>query len=111
MSAAPVERARERPLLATELQEAWQVLSPEERLEGLKLLPHGEAEDLLLALPARDQEELILGMAPGERRSWMRLLPPDDAADVIQEAPEEAREVLLALLDEPTRKEVAGLLA
>jgi len=41
----------------------------------------------------------------------MRLLPPDDAADVIQEAPEDAREQLLTLLDEPTRKEVAALLA
>jgi magnesium transporter len=41
----------------------------------------------------------------------MRLLPPDDAADVVQAAPDEAREALLGLLDEPTRKEVAALLA
>ena len=41
----------------------------------------------------------------------MRLLPPDDAADVIQEAPTEKREALLALLDEPTRREVTALLA
>src|SRR5262245_42667138 len=111
MTAATVERARERSLLVSELHDAWQVLSTEERLEGLKLLPHADAEDLLLGLPARDQAELILSMSPEERRSWMRLLPPDDAADVIQEAPEDAREQLLTLLDEPTRKEVAALLA
>ena len=111
MTPAAAKRARERSLLASELQHAWPVLSPEERVEGLTLLPHAEAEDLLLGLPAREQAELILAMSPGDRRSWMRLLPPDDAADVIQEAPEPEREALLALLDEPTRKEVAALLA
>jgi len=111
MTPAAAEQARERSLLASELEQAWPVLSLEERLEGLRLLPHAEAEDLLLGLPAREQAELILGMSPGDRRSWMRLLPPDDAADVIQAAPEEERDGLLALLDEPTRKEVAALLA
>jgi magnesium transporter len=106
-----IETARERSLLASELEDAWPVLSPEERLEGLRLLPHADAEDLLLSLAARDQAEIILGMAPAERRSWMRLLPPDDAADVIQEAPDTEREALLALLDDPTRHEVAALLA
>jgi len=103
--------ARERPLTAAELKEAWPVLSPEERLEGLRVLPHAEAEDFLLSLSARDQAELILSTSPAERRSWMRLLPPDDAADVIQAAPEEERENLLAVLDDPMRKEVAALLA
>ena len=111
MTPAAVERARERSLLASELADAWPVLSAEERLEGLRLLPHAEAEDLLLSLPARDQAELILETSAGERRSWMRLLPPDDAADVVQAAPQAEREGLLALLDEPTRKEVAALLA
>ncbi|HJQ82724.1 MAG TPA: magnesium transporter [Candidatus Binatia bacterium] len=111
MTATAVEHARDRSLLASELQDAWPVLSLEERLEALKLLPHGEAEDHLLGLPARDQAELILAMSSGERRSWMRLLPPDDAADVIQAAPEGERETLLGLLDDPTRKEVAALLA
>src|SRR5207244_3345694 len=87
------------------------VLSAEERLEGLRLLPHADAEDLLLSLPARDQAELILETSAGERRSWMRLLPPADAADVVQAAPEAGREGLLALLDAPTRKGVAALLA
>jgi len=109
--AAAVDQARERTLRVTELLDAWPVLSAEERLEGLRLLPHADAEDLLLSLPARDQAELILETSAGERRSWMRLLPPDDAADVVQAAPAEERDALLALLDEPTRKEVAALLA
>ena len=111
MTAFDVAAARERSLLAEELQDAWPVLSAEERLEGLRLLTYGEAEDFLLSLPARDQAELILATNANERRSWMRLLPPDDAADVVQEAPEGDREGLLAVLDEPTRKEVAALLA
>src|SRR6266568_4928902 len=111
MTPAAAAEARERTLRVTELLDAWPVLSAEERLEGLRLLPHADAEDLLLSLPARDQAELILETSPGERRSWMRLLPPDDAADVVQAAPEAEREGLLALLDDPTRKEVAALLA
>ena len=111
MTPATAAEARERTLRVTELLDAWPVLSAEERLEGLRLLPHADAEDLLLSLPARDQAELILETSAGERRSWMRLLPPDDAADVVQAAPQAEREGLLALLDEPTRKEVAALLA
>jgi magnesium transporter len=41
----------------------------------------------------------------------MRLLAPDDAADLIQHSPPRERDGLLALLDEPTRNEVSGLLA
>jgi magnesium transporter len=111
MTAVTLAEVRERSLFAAELQDAWPVLDSGERLEGLRLLPHAEAEDFILSLPARDQADVILQMSPQERRSWMRLLPPDDAADVIQEAPEEERDALLGLLDEPTRKEVAALLA
>src|SRR5207244_3590410 len=96
--AAAVEQARERTVRVTELLDAWPVLSAEERLEGLRLLPHADAEDLLLSLPARDQAELILETSAGERRSWMRLLPPDDAADVVQAAPQADRDGLLARL-------------
>src|SRR5438094_9606450 len=111
MTPAAVAEARERTLRVTELLDAWPVLSAEERLEGLRLLPHADAEDLLLSLPARDQAELILETSAGERRGWMRLLAPDDAADVVQAAPEDEREGLLALLDDSARKEVAALLA
>ena len=41
-------RQRDKNVAATELQEAWPVLSPEERLEGLHLFPPTEAEDFLL---------------------------------------------------------------
>jgi Mg/Co/Ni transporter MgtE len=58
-----------------------------------------------------DQVDILLGLPEDERRAWMRLLAPDDAADLVQVAPPETREHLLALLDEPTRDEVRGLLA
>ncbi len=97
-------------LSLAEMLASWPLLDLEERLEGFRILPRDEAEDLFLALPTHDQTELLLALPSNERRSWMRLLPPDDAADLIQEAPEEDRAGLLALLDEPTRKEVSGLL-
>ncbi len=97
--------------VVSELQDAWHVLSLEERVEGFRLLPRTDAEELFFTLAARDQYELIMGLPPGDRRSWLRLLPPDDAADVIQEATEEERAGMMAMLDEQTKKEVTALLA
>jgi magnesium transporter len=94
-----------------ELQEAWPLLSPDDRLAGFKLLVQADADDFFLSLNARDQAELLLVLPVGERRLWMRLLAPDDAADVIQEAPHAERAGLLALLDNATRTEVAALLS
>jgi magnesium transporter len=98
-------------LLASDLLEAWPILSPEERADGFRLLAAGEAEEVFLALDAREESHLLLGLGRVERQIWMRQLPPDDAADLVQAAPAEAREELLGLLDEPTRKEVVALLA
>jgi magnesium transporter len=98
-------------LAADDLRETWRLLSPEDRLEAFLDLPRPEAEDFFLGLPARDQLELLFAIPADQRRSWMRLLPPDDAADVVQETAEDEREALLALLDEPTRREVMALMA
>jgi magnesium transporter len=98
-------------LSAAELEDAWRVLSLEERVEGFEILPPAEAEEFLRSLDARDIAELMAALPPGRRRLWMRFLEPDDAADVLQEADPELREELLAVLDEPTRKEVRALAA
>jgi magnesium transporter len=98
-------------LSVEDLRDIWMILSSEERAVGLKLLPRSDAEEFYLGLPSRDHADLLLSFPPEERRSWVRLLPPDDAADLVQEAPAEEREKLLALLDEPSRKEVKALLA
>ena len=114
MSATPAEERAPAPeprLTGADLREAWQVLSPDERLEGLDLVPHAEMESLLRTLSPRDMAELLALAPPSLRRSWMRLLPPDDTADVLQATEPELRESLLALLDVPTRKEVVALLA
>jgi magnesium transporter len=110
MMPAPA-RVEEDRISAEDLHEAWPVLSPRERVEGFVLLPRGEAEELFFSLSAADQSAIVLGLPEEERRSWMRLLAPDDAVDVVQASPPEARPHLLALLDEPTRQEVQGLLA
>lgn len=94
----------------SELYDAWPVLSADERVEGFEFLQRDEADDFFLQLSARDRAELVLALPVGEKRLWIRLLAPDDAADLIQEAPAEERENLVALLDDPTRREVKGLL-
>ena len=71
--------AAEEPLSAQELREAWPVLSREDRVQGLRLLPRDAAEDLFFELPSSEQAALVLALPPSERRSWVRLLPPDDA--------------------------------
>jgi magnesium transporter len=111
MPAPAEERAGDLGLTGSELREAWPVLSTEERLEGLGLLTHAETEALFMGMHAHDQADLLLAAPLPTRRSLMRFLPPDDAADVVQEASTEDRHSLLALLDEPTRKEVVALLA
>ena len=99
------------PLSLGEIREVWPLLAHADRIQGFLLLPRDEAEDFFFSVSARDQADLVCGMPAREQRSWMRLLPPDDAADLIQAAPTEKREALLALLDEPTRREVTALLA
>jgi magnesium transporter len=111
MMALPQKVPVSETLSADDLRDAWAVSSQRERSEGLMLLPRADAEDLFFTLSPADQAAIVLGLPPGERRSWMRLLAPDDAADLLQAAPSAAHDALLALLDEPTRKEVLGLLA
>jgi magnesium transporter len=98
-------------LSASELGDAWAVLSEEERFEGFLHLERAEADDFFLSLSAREQAGLLRLTPPAERRLWVRLLPPDDTADVIQELPDEERSAYLELLDDHTRREVTALLA
>jgi len=94
-----------------ELRDAWPLLDLEERGDGLRVLPREDAEEFFIQLSPRDQADLLLYFRAGQRRQWMRLLEPDDVADVIQQGGEVNRQTLLALLDDPTRKEVLALLA
>jgi magnesium transporter len=99
------------PLDPTELQDAWALLLPDERLEYLMSLPRPAAEDLFLALPSSDQLEVLTQMPGADRRSWIRLLPADDVCEVVREAPDESRQSLLDLLDVQTLREVQAVLA
>jgi magnesium transporter len=94
-----------------DLHEAWPLLVLEDRVEMFRAQDRSDAETFFLSLSSRDQAELLLALPSGERRSWIRLLAPDDAADLVQNAPREEWSDLLALLDEPTRREVSALLA
>ncbi|MFL5307482.1 MAG: magnesium transporter [Polyangia bacterium] len=108
---APAVTTEREPLSLDEIRDVWPLLTQEDRVQGFLLLPRDEAEDFFFSLSARDQADVICALPAREQRSWMRLLPPDDAADLIQAAPTEKRELLLGLLDEPTRREVTALLA
>lgn len=94
-----------------ELRSMWTILSPDERLDGFRLLGRTGAEELLLSLSPYDQAQLILSFPQSEERTWIRYLPPDDVTDVIQHTPVEKREQLLSLIDATTRRQVTALLA
>ncbi len=94
-----------------EVRDAWPALSPDERIEALKLLPPDSAEDLFVTLNAHEQATMLQTLQPHERRAWLRLLAPDDAVDVVQSLPPEERDTALAALDARTRREVGVLLA
>ncbi len=94
-----------------DLRNLWRILSPDERLDGFRLLPHDDAEDFFLSLAPAELSSLMLQLPKNERRAWLRLLPPDDAADLIQHVPASEQSDLLALLDDVTRREVTALLA
>jgi magnesium transporter len=97
---------------ATEqLWERWHSLSHRERIKQFRDLHTGEKADFFLELSAHDQLDVLRGLPAEQRHVWMRLLAPDDAADLIQEVSPERRDEFLALLDEPTRREVIALLA
>ena len=111
MPPTPNESELEARVAAADLRDAWQVLDPPSRIEGFRYLTSSDAEEFFLELPALDRAQVLLGLPTGEQKWWMRALAPDDVADVVQKAPETERGQLLALLDEPTRKEVGALLA
>lgn len=94
-------------LAASELADAWSVLSLDERVEGFRLLTESDADGFFLTLAPGDQAALMLGLSLAERKHWLRLLMRDAVADVVHEA---GRLALLELLDEPTRREVEALL-
>ena len=44
-------------LSAAELRDVWMILTPDERFDGFRLLPRGDAEEFFLELGARDHAE------------------------------------------------------
>ena len=83
-----------------------------ERVEGFRLLPPAEAEELFLSLSAREQCELLLALAArSSASSGCASSRRTTRPTCVQEAPDEERDGLLRLLDEPTRREVNALLA
>ena len=99
------------PSATDQLWDRWPYLSHAERLKQFREMHTGEKADFFLALSPHDQAFILFGLPEEQRHVWLRILPPDDAADLIQEAGPEWRDKLLALLDEPTRREVFALLA
>ena len=94
-----------------QLWDRWPYLPHTERVKQFREMHTGEKADFFLALSPHDQVFILFGLPEEQMHVWLRVLPPDDAADLIQEAGPEWRDKLLALLDDPTRKEVLALLA
>jgi magnesium transporter len=110
MTERPHSRAFE-ALTAAELSRSWATIAPEDRIQAFHRLRREDAEDVFLGLPTADQGALLAALPPGERRFWIRLLAPDDVADILLEVSPEEQDEFLALLDEPTRREISVLLA
>ncbi|MEY2805613.1 MAG: hypothetical protein RIR65_30, partial [Planctomycetota bacterium] len=94
-----------------DLRDAWSLLDPEERIDAFQSLKTGEAEEFFLALSSSDQAQILAGLPQLQRQLWARSLAPDDLADIVQAMPEDQRGALIALLDDPTRRELVALLA
>lgn len=71
MEPTPLPGGDDAGLLASDLLDAWPVLSPEERAEGFRLLAPGEAEELFVALDAREESQLLLELGRTERQLWL----------------------------------------
>ena len=99
------------PLSLGEIREVWPLLAHTDRIEGSCCCRATRRRTSSSRLSARDQADLLLGMPARERRSWMRLLAPGRRGRPDPGGAAEQREALLALLDEPTRREVTALLA
>ncbi len=93
------------------LIDAWPRLKKNERKAIFRRIPRTDAEELFLKLQARDQAELLMNLEHLEKRSWLRMLALDDAADLLQQLPKNLQVEALDLLDDPSRGEVAALLA
>src|SRR5262245_6133138 len=107
---APGDADTDEPLTIQDVRDSWLVYDEDDRVAAFHSLPRPDAEDLFLELPPRDQAALVRALPASERRSWLRLLGPDDAADLVQQIPAGERGACVALLDEVTQKDVAGLL-
>lgn len=94
-----------------DLEDVWQAMSPEERVEAFRQLPRGEAAEFFLARSTRTQALLLRAAPEGEQRALVRLLAPDDAVDLLQELEIDERPVILGMMDASTAREVRALLA
>ena len=99
-------------LSPSELRDIWPILLHDDRVAGFSMMARPDAEDFFLELHGIDQAELLLGLAlePASGRGCA-CSRPTTPPTCVQEAPLPERDRLLALLDEPTRKEVNALLA
>src|SRR5215470_17757621 len=106
-----VDRPSSRTPASESLSNRWSQIPQDQRLGEFRNLPQGDDDEFFLSLSTDDQADLLMLLPPVERRLWLRVLAPDDAADVIQHFEPAERPALMALLDDPTRREVAALLA
>jgi magnesium transporter len=96
---------------ADELLDQWPHLRKSERVAQFRALPREQMDNFFLALDAKSQSDLVLGLPEGERRMVVRLLAPDHAADLLQKSPPSQREYLMGLMDDMTRQDARALLA
>ncbi|HEX9729322.1 MAG TPA: magnesium transporter [Gemmatimonadales bacterium] len=98
-------------LTTDELDAAWSILTPDERIEALLALDEPSAKGFFELLDAVDQAEILQRLPQHQRARFLALLPPDDLADVFQELDERAQRVVFKSLTPEAMGEVRELAA
>ncbi|MES2965686.1 MAG: magnesium transporter [Bdellovibrionota bacterium] len=107
----PHEQEPEEKSPSDVLLEEWSSLSTNEKIQRFREISNDNREEVIFALPSREQATLFEEMTKPERRLWIRFMAPDDATDLIQALPDELRAEILGLVDETARREITALLS
>ncbi len=103
---------RKSDLTLLDVENIWNILSPDEKIEALFSLPRYDAEDFFFRLQPFEQAQILKLLPHSEQRSWVRLLAPDEVTDVLQSLDDASTQAdFIAQLDTATAREVRALLA
>jgi magnesium transporter len=97
-------------LQPSDIADALETLSPEERVLAFRILPRRKAAAVFEYLPAPEQRLLLKAMAKDEVSDVLNKMAPDDRTLFLSELPANVTKELLTLLTDEERHEAVQLL-